>query len=316
MKISKEAKVGLLALVSGVILYTGFNYLKGVEMFRSSSTYWAIYDKISGLKVSNEVFVNGLVVGRVNSIEFHQAEENKMLVGIDVDSDILLNNKTEAVLTDADILGMGGKIIDIKIKKGSKTIEGGDTLISKTPSAMTEIIAEKAMPLFTQADTMILVLNNMLRKYSKMSEKIELGIESATRTSDNLNLLIAQNKSKMNSLMVDLNEVSSSLVKSQKKLNPLLDKMDTFADSLNSLEMGALVKDTRKTLSGVQKSIDAINKAEGTLGKLLKEDSIYLHADQTTKDLDSLLVDFKKNPKRYVHFSLFGKKDKTKKKKK
>ena len=314
MTISKEVKVGLLALISGIILYTGFNYLKGVEMFRSSNSYWVVYEKIDGLKVSNEVLINGLTVGRVSSIQLMQDRRNKMLVGIEVDADILLGDKTKAVLTEADILG--GKIIDLKIKKDKSYFNKGDTLVSKRMKGMTDIIAEKAMPLLESIDTTFVTLNKVLKDYSKISSNIKNSLVNVENISHNLNSIIYQNKSKIETLMTNLNILSSSLVTTEKQLSPLFTKINIFVDALNTLEMSVLLEDSRKTLAGVQKSLDDINKAEGTIGKLLKEDSLYVNANKITKDLDSLLADFRKNPKRYIHLSLFKKKDKNKKKKK
>lgn len=127
MNISKEAKVGILALVSFVILYLGFNYLKGSDLFSSTNKYIVVYDNVDGLVASNPVMLNGLSIGRVKSVDLMQDHQNKLLVVLEINNKIVVRSKTEAILADGGLLG--GKMINLKMGSG-KPLEDGDTLLA------------------------------------------------------------------------------------------------------------------------------------------------------------------------------------------
>lgn len=309
--ISKEFKVGLLALVAGCILYFGFKYLKGINMFSDSNHYYAAYERIDGLQVSNPVMVNGFIVGRVSNISIMQNQGNQMLVELELESDLLVGNASEAQLADNGLLG--GKMIDLKLIAGTGNAQEFDTLKSLRVEPMTALLQEKAAPLMEGVDTIMVNVNTLISNYANMSESIKTLVDNASAATVRANQLLANNQQDISATLKHFNALSAKLLEQQKQIDPILSKLNVLGDSLTQIEVAALSKDMRTTLAELNSTMGSINKAEGNVGKLMKDEALYENMNQTVKDLDSLFIDLKENPKRYVHFSLFGKKDKEKK---
>ena len=310
MALSKEFKVGLLALVAGVLLYFGFNFLKGVDFFSPTNRYVVIYDKIDGLTVSNPVQINGLSVGAVREIVILQNRDNQLAVSIDVDDKIQLNDSTLAVLSDNGLLG--GKFIDLKIGHGKRPLEDEDTLRAFRSEGLTAMLASKANPVMQNLDSLMHNLNALVVEYKGLSVQVKRIMANVEGATGDLNSITAENRAKISTLIANANSLSASLAETGRKLGPIMSKMNTFADTLNALELAAVVAKANQAMSSLQATIASINSSNGTIGKLINNDSLYTNANRSMRDLDLLLRDLKANPKRYVHFSVFGKKDKTK----
>ncbi|MFT5618478.1 MAG: phospholipid/cholesterol/gamma-HCH transport system substrate-binding protein [Arenicella sp.] len=304
---SKEFKVGLLTIISCFVLYFGFNFLKGKNVFTSKHHYYVIYDNVGGLQNSNPVIVNGLTVGRVQEITILQDAGNKMLVEIEVVPEIKVGEGSKAVLKDAGMLG--GKVIDL-ILSGRRVLEEGDTLVADTEKGMMADMSEKVAPIMESADSIMLNLNNMLKEYTGMGENVKTLIGNASNAAGSANALLAQNKQKINSIMTNFEKISSDLSVMQQKLNPVLDKMNAVADSLGEVEINAIANEMKATMSETKKLMAGLNSGEGTMGKLMKDEAMYKNINKTMTDVDALILDLKENPNKYVHFSVFGKKEK------
>lgn len=312
VKISGEVKVGLLTLISGIVLYVGFNYLKGIDFFDPTDTYYAVYDDIEGLTVSNPVKISGSIVGRVASIKLLQGSGNKLLVGIDVREDVVLNDSTFAVLGDDGLLG--GKKIDLLIKKGSRNLSPNDTLYSVTSEGLTKMLSSKAEPMMAAIDTTLATLNSLLKEYQGMSTEVRKIMANTAQLTGGVNGIVADNRQQLAATMANLNRLSASLVETEKSIKPLMGKMNTFADSLNAMKLASTMANANKALASLQQTLKAVEQGQGTVGKLVHNDSLYNNLNHSLASLDSLLMDMKARPKRYVHFSVFGRKDKEAKK--
>ncbi|MCS7005149.1 MAG: MlaD family protein [Cytophagales bacterium] len=308
LKLSKEIKVGLLTIVSGTILYIGFNFLKGVELFSKTHQYYVVYDNIDGLQESNLVVLQGMPVGRVQSIDILQGKAIKMLVTLDIDASIRLTDSCVLVLKDAGLLG--GKTIEILYNPKGRLLQHQDTIQGVFERGIASQATERAMPLIQQADTILFRVNNVLATFDKMSDTIQQIIKNVAVLTGNSASLIAENRKNLLSITNNLSALSKSLVETEKELKPLLIKMNHIADSVKAMQLGTMSEKIQQSLTSINQSLTAINEAQGTLGKLLKDSALYVNSNQTLKDLDSLLVDFRKHPKRYVHFSIFGRKEK------
>jgi phospholipid/cholesterol/gamma-HCH transport system substrate-binding protein len=311
VKITKEVKVGLLALVSGVVLYAGFNFLKGVDFFSPVKRYYVIYKNIDGLSTSNPVLLNGLTVGRVNSIQLLTKRNFQIMVAIDVDDALELGDSTIAVLSNSDLLG--GKSIVLKIGRNSKTFENGDTLKGITDKNLTQELAEKAMPILTNLDSTVVKLNRVFG--DEMGNSVQKILHNFELASHDLKILMASNKSNIQTITNNFSDLSASLVQTEKSLKPLLANLNKFADTLNDLELKQTISNANIAMKNLHEITDKINKGQGSIGALVNDKAVYDNLNQSMKDLDALLVDVKKSPKRYVHFSVFGKSGKEKKSK-
>jgi phospholipid/cholesterol/gamma-HCH transport system substrate-binding protein len=305
---SKEVKVALLAVISLVVLYFGFNFLKGSDLFSSSNQYYAVYDNVDGLVVSNPVMLNGLSVGRVKDITILQARGNQLLVTIDIDRDIRLTKTSVASLADGGLLG--GKLINLGIQPGAP-LEDEDTLRSEKVVGLSTLLQQKASPVLDNADSLMRNLNIVTSKFKETGTILNQLLGTVDRTGLTLQATVNENRKAIAAMLTNLNTLSSSLIETEKELKPLLGKANTFADSLQALRLNETVNQANLTVARLQGLLQNLESGQGTMGKLLKDEKMYANLNQTLVDLDKLLVDFRQQPKRYVHFSVFGRKDKT-----
>jgi phospholipid/cholesterol/gamma-HCH transport system substrate-binding protein len=307
--ISKEVKVGLLALVSGVILYFGFNFLKGSDLFSTSTKYFIIYDNIDGLTASNSVTLNGLSVGKVEKIEILQNRDNKILVQIALNSNIIVTDSAKAVLADNGLLG--GKVITLEVGKGSRVLDDDDTLQAAIKGGLSAMLEKKASPILNNLEALSASLTVTMAQFDSTGIILNSTLKSYQKTSQALNGMISD-KQGLKGTMANFNQLSASLVTTERQLKPLLGKFNSIADSLSQSKLKAAVGNANQAIAQLNTVLTDLNSGKGTLGKIAKNDSLYSNLNNTAADLDRLFIDLKENPKRYVHFSLFGRKDKSK----
>lgn len=291
-------------MVSGLILYFGFTFLKGYDLFSSTVVYCVIYDKIDGLESSNPVKINGLNVGKVTSLTILQSRNNKILVKFDLPKDLKLNDSSMAILKDDGLLG--GKMIELIIGKG-KEIMPKDTIKAYVELSIMAMAAKKTEPLLSKIDSTVATINAILEEYKGLSGNIKnvlANVETATGSMDGL---MVDNRKKIGNITGNLERLSSSLVQTEQSIKPLIAKMNTVADSVNAMKLASTMAEARKGVASLNEMINAMSKGE-TMTTLMKNDSAYINLNKTILSLDKLLIDFKENPKNYVHFSLFGRK--------
>jgi phospholipid/cholesterol/gamma-HCH transport system substrate-binding protein len=312
MAISKETKVGLLALVSGVILYLGFNFLKGSDVFSGMNEYYVTYQNVDGLVTSNAVMLNGLQVGKVKSISILPEKNNELLVTLSVNRSIKVPEGSVASLADNGFLG--GKNINLYLNKNSNILETGANLVSKTEVGISALIKEKTLPVMSNVDTLVNQLKNIATKFDSTGLYLNKLLKTSDRSIASLNNSIsgtlAENRTNLKGITANINTLSASLIETERGIKPLMNKMGGVVDSLNALKLSEAVASTKKSLATLQYIMSDLQAGKGTIGKLMKNDSVYLHLNRTMADLDRLFINLKDDPKRYVHFSLFGKKEK------
>jgi phospholipid/cholesterol/gamma-HCH transport system substrate-binding protein len=306
VKIHKETKVAIFVIIAGVMLYTGFNFLKGIDFFSKTRRYYINYTNVSGLTASNAVIVNGFSVGRIKSITINNDKDHTLKVAIDIDKTITIGDSSKAIITSTDILG--SKALVILLGNINKPLPEESFLIGEVEKGFTDRLSEKAMPMVASVSNSIERINQLMS--DKNIQSIALSLENMEKTTATLNDMLLSNKSNIQGTTLNLRKLTASLVESEKQLNPLLIKANIFADSLNKMQLASTVYNTNKTIKEINKILEDINNAKGSLGKLIKDDSLYVNLNHTARDLDKLLIDLKARPKRYVHFSVFGKKDK------
>ncbi len=308
MKFSKEFKVGALAMVCFGLLYYGFHFLKGIDFFSPAHQYIIIYDKVDGLTESNPVQMNGLTIGRVRNIRIVPELNFKLAVTIDVNKEIIVNDSTTAYLSSTGVLGP--KDIILKIGKGSKILESGDTIPTTHVDDMMTMLTKKAQPMADSIEYTIMYLNTMLKEYGQMTKQVKNVLANTENMTASFSGIAADNRQNIKITMDNAAKMSAALTESQKRIDPMLAKLNTFADSLNALKLASTMNQATTMIGELNKMMTAINSQKGTAGKMIYNDSLYTNLNKSLKSLDSLLVDFRKSPKRYVHFSAFGRKDK------
>lgn len=310
MKISKEFKVGLLAVVSLVLLYFGFNFLKGIDLFQRTNHYFAVYDNIDGLTISNPVVINGFSVGRVNDIKIMQNRNNLISVEISINESIRLSQGTVARLVNTDFLG--SKAIELIPNEKSTVFHlYGDTLNSSIDAGITEFIKQSGGRMADNVGTTISRINSILENFQGNSEKINATLVHIESITENLSRNLPQMESKLFVLLDNLSQNSKELSTTLASLQPLLTNFTQITDTIKTLELAQTLEKTQVMIDNLNANLEQLKSGEGTMGKLMHDDSLYVNLNNTARDLDLLLVDFRKNPGRYVQFSLFGKKEKT-----
>ena len=307
---SNELKVGFLALLAFLILYFGFNFLKGNDVFSSSRTYYVEYDNVDGLMVSNQVMVNGIEVGKVKKVEIQQDKANKVLVTLRFSQDIVIPDKTVAVLSDGALLG--GKIIRLRLE-GKGNLPEDSFLKGETEVGVTSLLKERAIPVIANADSLLVSFRQISTKFDNTGTYLNTLLKTSNETVSNINGsvngIVADNRANVAQISANMKILSADLMETEKQLRPLLTKFNTVADSLQALRIGKTLREVDLAVVSLKKIVQGLERGEGTAGKLIKNDSLYLGLNKTLVDLDKLLLDFRLQPKRYIGISVFGKKN-------
>ncbi|MCE7042920.1 MlaD family protein [Dyadobacter sp. CY312] len=308
MKISKEAKVGAMAIVAIVMLYFGFHILKGSDVFSRTYTYYVVYDNIDGLTASNPVLLNGLNVGRVQGIKLLQERQNTLLVTLDIQKTVALPEGTIATLADGGLLG--GKVIHLVIGKSGKLLADNDTLSGMKEAGISALLQEKALPLVTHADSLVKNLDVVASGFKETGLILNQVLKNYDQAGSDVQGLLKDNRKNLLAITTNLNKLSASLVETEKELKPLLAKTGSLADSLNALRLGETVQSANKTIAELRQILANVESGKGTAGKLINDETLYNNLNRTIVSLNHLMTNLREHPKRYVHLSVFGKKDK------
>lgn len=307
---SNELKVGFLALIAFLILYFGFNFLKGNDVFSSSRIFYVEYENVDGLMVSNQVMVNGIEVGKVKKVELQPTKANKILVTLRFSQDIVLPDQTVAVLSDGALLG--GKIIRLRLE-GKGNLPEESILKGETEVGVTSLLKERAIPVIANADSLLVSFRQISDKFDHTGTYLNTLLKTSNETVSNINGsvngIVADNRANVAQISANMKILSADLMETEKQLRPLLTKFNTVADSLQALRIGKTLREVDLAVVSLKKIVQGLERGEGTAGKLIKNDSLYLGLNKTLVDLDKLLLDFRLQPKRYIGISVFGKKN-------
>ena len=299
---SKEFKVGLIALIAGALLYYGFNFLKGNDFFSPTNKYYVLYDNVDGLNKSNPVIINGLAVGRVSRIRLLQSAENLILVELDIDENIELGDSTVASLSNTDFLGSKGIILDVGPL--DNPIAPGDTLIPYQDKGLNEILAS-AEPVASNLNTTITRVNEILIGLKGSGEKINETIDEVRLMTISVNEIIGQNQYKLAEIMSNTSSLIGKLDAKLDNIDPLMSKTEGVLDSLNNLEINKTLASVRTTMDSLNLTLTQLKNPDGTLGKFISNDSLYNAIHKTVSDFDSLANHLNFYPKHF--FAPLGK---------
>ncbi len=322
-KISNETQIGILAAVSISLLILGYNYLKGNDIFSSNKTYYANYNQLEGLDISNPVKINGVPVGRVKEFNFIPGKLNLVTATFSIKGNVTIPKNSIAKITSSDILG--SKEVDILLGDDPVFAKNGDTLKSNVEADLTASVQNEILPIKEKAETLLgtldtvvtsinTVFNAQTRKnLTKSIASIQTTLNHLSTTTGTFDTLLKGNTTRLSQIFSNVESITGNLKDNNKQITNLIANLSSITDSVKKAHIVEVFNNAKTSLQNVSDVMEKINKGQGTMGLLVNDTKLYDNLNSSAKSLNDLLTDLKAHPKRYVHFSLFGggKKDNT-----
>jgi len=297
--LTNEVKIALVAIVGIVVLFFGLRYLKGLTMFSGDDNFYACFDDVTGLSASSPVYANGFRVGVVEGIDYDYNRPDRIVAVLGLDPKLKVPKGTRAEIA-SDLLGN----VKLELKFGPnplELIERGDTI----EGGMQQGLMGKAAGMVPQIEAMLPKLDSILTSINTLLA--DPALAHALSNVDDITANLASTTRQLNSLSASLNQQMPQMLA---KADGLLANTEGFTRQLNGVHIDETMQKVDATLMNVQQLTTSLNSKEGTLGLLLHDPSLYNNLSNTMYNADQLMIDFKQHPKRYIHFSVFGKKDK------
>lgn len=299
IKIRNEIKIALVAVAGIVALFIGMNFLKGTNLFTGSKTYCFAFDDISGLTKSSPIYASGYQVGLVKDIIFDYSQKNKTKVIAEMDKQMKIPTGTTAFIS-SDVLGNIKVTLNIAPNKGEFIQEGELIPGSIDQGAMGEVTSmiPAVKQMLPKLDSILLSLNLLLA---------DPAIASSVHNVQDMTANLTKTSRELNAVVAKLNREIPGVVT---KANSILDHSETFTANLSQVDVATTMRKVDEAMADVKAVTAKINSNQGTLGLLMRDPTLYNQLNTTVRSADSLMVNIRQHPKRYVHFSIFGRKDK------
>ncbi|AOM80414.1 MlaD family protein [Pedobacter steynii] len=317
MKIANETKVGILAAFSIALLIIGYNFLKGNAIFSSETVLYARYSHVDGLGVSKPVLINGYQIGRVDKLTLQS--DGTIIATLKIKGKYEIPKNSVAKLESIDLLG--GKAIVMALGTGNVYAKDGDTLNANVAKGLMETVQpvqKKAEMIIAKMDSILTSVNSILnpnfqKNVDKSFNSIASTLASLEATSKKVDNLVGSEGSRISAILANVENISNNLKNNNEKINGILNNINTITDQVAAANFKQTIDNANKSMADLQAIVGKINEGKGTLGLLINDTKMYDNLNSASQNLDKLIIDLKENPKRYVHFSVFGggaKKDK------
>ncbi|SEA92692.1 phospholipid/cholesterol/gamma-HCH transport system substrate-binding protein [Xylanibacter ruminicola] len=298
-KFSKEIQIALVAVAGLLVLYFGLHFLKGMTLFSGDNKYYVKFKDVSGLSVASPIFANGYRVGVVEDIMFDYQNTGEIVAAIDVDTELGVPKGSRAEIA-TDLMG-NVKVLLVLGNAADGMVAPGDTITgSQQVGAMGKAadMIPAVQQMLPKLDSILASVNTLLADpaIANSLHNVDQITADLTRTSHDLSLLTAQLNRQMPQMLQNADGV--------------LANTNQITKDISNMDFAATMTSVNTTLKNVEQMTAALNSREGTLGLLMRDPSLYYNLNSTMMHADSLMIDLKQHPKRYVHFSVFGKKDK------
>lgn len=299
MKLTKEIRIALVAVVGILVMYFGINFLKGVSLFSTNNAYYMTFDDIQGLGASTPIYADGYKVGTVDKVDYDYSGSGPIKVKADINKDLRIPAGSMAEI-EKDI--MGNLQVNLLLANNPRErIEPGGVI----PGTVNAGMMGKAAQLVPVVEKMLPKLDSILTNVNALlaDPAIAASLHNVETITNNLTVSTRE----LNTLMAGLNKQVPGMIR---KANGVLDNTNRLTANLADLDVQGTLNRVNATLEGAQKFTDQLNSGKGSLGLLMNDTKLYDNLTSTMSHADSLVIDLKAHPKRYVHFSIFGRKDK------
>ncbi len=304
MRLSKEIKAAFFVLSTILLFIFGFNYLKGSSILDKQKTIYAVYDEVDGLLVGANVMINGLSIGNVTELDF-LPNSTKIIVTLKVKDKLNFSSKSTASIYETGVLG--GLAISIEpLFERESIVKTGDTLMSSVRPGLTELINRQIEPLSRQLQSTITSVDSIFTGASNV-----LNRQTQEEIKESISVLTSAINSIKNSSVI----IEETLTSKNTQINNTIDNFEKISsnlsnvsDELNSFGLTSLLSNLEVSVDGISSIVDKLDSDNSTLGKLINEDEVYNNLNSSIESLNILINDIKTNPKKYVHFSVFGRK--------
>jgi phospholipid/cholesterol/gamma-HCH transport system substrate-binding protein len=315
-KYSKEFIVGLIVFLSILILYWGISFLKGSDIFSTSTKVYAVYQKVDGLNKSQPVVISGFQVGHITNMQFHPRNDGSVIVEMSITSDYPIYTNSIARITSTDFLG--GKAIELIPGNNMQLVKTGDTLIPEITLSLTEEVNMQVAPLknkieklLASVDTILILTSGIFTEDFRDNIESSVGslrntfasLENATKSFE---ILISENEENLTRTIEDVSDVSHTLQENKANLDNIIKNFAAVSDSLIQSNPGEAFRSLTATLVSFNHLLERVEQGEGNLGLLLKDENLYKNLELASERLNLLLLDVQLNPKRYINVSVFG----------
>ena len=299
MKLTKEIKIALVAIVGILVMYFGINFLKGMNLFSTNNAYYMTFDDIQGLGASTPIYADGYKVGTVDGMEYDYKENGPIKVKVDINKDLRIPQGSKAEIVK-DL--MGNLQVNLLLANNPRErVEPGGVI----PGAVNGGMMDKAANLVPVVEKMLPKLDSILTSVNALLADPALAASLHNVETITSNLTVSTRE--LNTLMVGLNKQVPGMVR---KANGVLDNTNRLTANLASLDVQGTLNKVNQTLESAHQFTEKLNSNQGSLGLLMNDTKLYDNLTSTMSHADSLVIDLKAHPKRYVHFSVFGRKDK------
>lgn len=299
MKLTKEIKIALVAIVGILVMYFGINFLKGMNLFSTNNTYFITFDDIQGLGASTPIYADGYKVGTVDGLEYDYKENGPIKVRVDIIKDLRIPQGSKAEIVK-DL--MGNLQVNLLLANNPRErVEPGGII----PGAVNGGMMDKAANLVPVVEKMLPKLDSILTSVNALLADPALAASLHNVETITSNLTVSTRE--LNTLMAGLNKQVPGMIG---KANGVLDNTNRLTANLASLDVQGTLNKVNQTLESAHQFTEKLNSNQGSLGLLMNDTKLYDNLTSTMGHADSLVIDLKAHPKRYVHFSVFGRKDK------
>ncbi len=317
MKLRKEAKVGIFGVLMVLVLYWGINFLKGQDLFSRNNTYYAALDQVNGIQTSSAIVVKGYKVGVISGMNYTQGADGKIILELSVKSKYKIPTNSKALIFSEGI--MGGKSVEIKLGDSPEYLQSGDTLYTEMDKGFLEVAGSEFEFIKQRFNQLVTEISTTLENVNKIlvdnTSNIHTTMTNLASISGNLDEVISSESGSLKGMVANLSEMSRNLKNNSERIDHIIANVEHFTDSLSSSHIPTMISEFTTTLDELNTTIARINAGDGSLGQFVNDKALYDSLTVASGNLAALLADLKANPKRYVHFSVFGGGNKDKKEK-